>query len=110
MPNWFGIPENELLRIRNRDKKCVYCQKNMIYPYNIKNHQDSATIEHLSPYPPFYWKDGMKIKNITICCGSCNSSRWTKNLKDRFKTDYCKKYNINKNTVAEPVKEYLKTT
>lgn len=108
MSNWFGIPEKKLLKIRNRDKKCVYCQKNMIYPYANKNHQDSATIEHLSPHPPFYWKDWMKIDNITICCGSCNSSRGQKELTDRFKTDYCKKYNINENTVAEPVKKYLK--
>jgi 5-methylcytosine-specific restriction endonuclease McrA len=51
----------------------------------------------------------MKIENIVICCGSCNSSRWTKELKDRFKTDYCKEYNINEITVATSVEKYLET-
>ena len=108
MTNKFGIPENELMRIRARDKNCVYCHKSMINPYNSNNHGDSATIEHLSPVPPFYWKEGMKIENIVICCGSCNSSRGIKKLIDWFKTKYCTDRNINEETVAKPVQEYLK--
>ena len=107
MANQFGIPENELQKIRNRDKKCVYCHKIMINPYNSKNHKDSATIEHLNPLPPFYWKEGMQIENITICCGSCNSSRGAKKLYDWFKTKYCVERNINENTISNPVKKYL---
>jgi hypothetical protein len=108
MTNNFGIPKNELLIIRARDKTCIYCHKIMINPYNSNNHGDSATIEHLSPVQPFYMKDGMKIENIAICCGSCNSSRSSKKLRDWFKTKYCIDKNINENTVAEPVKDYLK--
>lgn len=107
MVNVFGIPEKELEKIRARDKRCVYCHKKMIYPYDSNNYSDSATIEHLSPFKPFYWNEGMKIENIAICCGSCNSSRGSKRLLDWFKTDYCKIKNINENTVAAPVKDYL---
>jgi len=108
MASNFGIPENELLKIRARDKKCVYCHKEMINPFNPKNRNDSATFEHLSPIKPFYWKDGLQIKNVAICCGCCNSSRGAKRLLDWFKTKYCIDNNINENTVASPVKEYLK--
>ena len=107
MANKFGIPNNELLKIRARDKKCVYCHKLMINPFDSSNYGDSATIEHLSPFKPFYWNEGMKIENIAICCGSCNSSRGSKRLLDWSKTKYCITRNINVNTVADPVKKYL---
>ena len=107
MTNKFGIPEIELKKIRSRDKKCVYCHKLMIYPYIHKNHNDSATIEHLNDEEPFYWKEGLQISDITICCGECNSSRNDKTLLDWFNTKYCIDKNINENTVAEPVKKYL---
>jgi 5-methylcytosine-specific restriction endonuclease McrA len=109
MPNSYGIPESELEKIRARDKKCVYCGKQMIDPYDPKNHADSATIEHLSPIRPFYWHEGMKIDNIVICCGACNSSRSSMRILHWFKTGYCKNHNINEKTVARPVKEYLKS-
>jgi len=32
MANQFGIPEEELAKIRARDRNCVYCHKRMIYP------------------------------------------------------------------------------
>jgi len=108
MTNKFGIPEKELQKVRVRDKRCVYCHKMMINPYNSNNYGDSATIEHLSPIPPFYWKDGMQIENTSICCGSCNSSRGIKKLSDWFRTKYCIDRNISEDTVSNPVKEYLK--
>lgn len=107
MTNKFGIPPEKLQKVRERDKICVYCHKEMVFPYNRKDHSNSATIEHLSPVPPFYWKDGMQIDNITICCGSCNSSRGIKELDKWFKTEYCLKRNINENSIADPVKIYL---
>lgn len=106
MANIFGIPEEELSKIRVRDKRCVYCHKKMI-PYDKSKHRDSATIEYLNEKPPFHWKDGLKIDDIVMCCGSCNSSRGKKNLLDWVKTEYCRTRNINENTVADPVKKYL---
>lgn len=64
---------------------------------------DKATIEHLSNDGPFNEKS-----NIAICCGSCNASRGVKELFDWFKTAYCVERNINEETVAEPVKEYIR--
>ncbi len=58
MANKFGIPEKELLKIRARDKKCVYCHKKMFFPYNSCVGKDCATIEHLNFDGPFYLKDG----------------------------------------------------
>jgi hypothetical protein len=103
----FGIPYNELLKVRSRDKQCVYCHKEMIYPFTHNKQRDCATIEHLNFKKPFYWKEGLQIKDIAICCGGCNSSRGAKKLSDWFKTEYCIARNINEKTVAEPVKEYL---
>ena len=104
--NKYLIPDEALGRIRLRDKLCVYCQKEMIFPYDPKRATDSATIEHLSPEPPFYCPD-MKIDNIVICCGACNSSRGTKQLRDWFRTNYCLEKGICEDKVAQPVKEYL---
>lgn len=45
MTNKLEIPEEVEMRIRQRDKLCVYCGKKMIYPYDSNRRQDSATIE-----------------------------------------------------------------
>jgi hypothetical protein len=107
MPNSFGIPEDELMKIRGRDKECVYCHKKMIYPFVSDKRGDCATIEHLNFEGPFYWDDGLRIEDIVICCGQCNSSRGTKRLLDWFGMKYCISNNINEKTIADPVKEYL---
>ncbi|MBA4313162.1 MAG: HNH endonuclease [Chlorobiaceae bacterium] len=107
MTNKYGIPSDELLRIRARDKNCVYCHKEMIFPFIPKKHKDCATIEHLNFDGPFYWDEDLQIEDVVICCGSCNSSRGAKKLSEWFRTKYCIARNINENTVADPVKEYL---
>jgi disulfide oxidoreductase YuzD len=48
-------------------------------------------------------------KNIARCCASCNSSKGTKKLTDWLESNYCKKKNINENTVAPIVKNALNT-
>jgi hypothetical protein len=47
-------------------------------------------------------------ENIARCCVACNSSKGTKSLYDRLQSNYCKKRGINKDTVAEVVKEALR--
>ena len=103
----YGIPDNILAEITERDKSCVYCRKNMIYPYDVQNRRDSATIEHLNSEPPFHWCHGLREDGIVMCCGSCNSSRGIKKLNEWFKSQYCIDRKINADTVAEPVKRYL---
>ena len=70
------------------------------------------TIEHLNEKPPFYWQQGLKEEGLAICCGSCNSSRSNKTLRDWFRTSYCTErvVPINGTTVTEPVKRYLQST
>lgn len=110
MANRFGFSEEELKPIRDRDINCVYCDKPMIHPWISNNRCDSATVEHLREVGPFYKKDGLKIDGLVICCGSCNSSRGIFTLADWFKKEYCIKNNINKDTIANPIKKYLKKT
>lgn len=64
---------------------------------------DWYSIEHLNYLPP--WNNP---KTVTICCWSCNSSRGNKKLMNWFKTQYCLDRNINENTVAEPVRKYIR--
>jgi hypothetical protein len=103
MANQYGLPEEELNKIRARDKACVYCGKVMIYPFAAKRQGDSATIEHLNYLPP--WNNP---KTVAMCCGRCNSSRSNMKLLDWFGTPYCVDKNINIKTVAEVVRQYLK--
>jgi len=102
MSNKYGIPEDELKVIRARDKTCVYCHKTMIDPGADGWRGDWATIEHLNYLPP--WNNPA---TVAICCWSCNASRGNKKLLDWFRAPYCMDKNINKKTVAEPVKKYV---
>jgi hypothetical protein len=109
----YGIPQEELDKVVARDTDCVYCHKKMIYPVDPNNYGDSATIEHLNYKEDWdsvssYLREGKPVPEIiAICCGSCNSSRSNKALLDWFKTSYCQERNINKETVAEVVKQYI---
>jgi len=69
---------------------------------------NQATIEHLNLDGPFDTSEGLKVEDVVICCCACNSSRGTKRLLDWFKSDYCVSRHINEDTVAEPVKKYLR--
>ncbi len=102
MPNNFGLPEERLEKIRARDVDCVYCHKKMVAPSDGGFRGDWATIEHLNHLPP--WNNP---STVAICCGSCNSSRGNKTLLEWFNMPYCLNKNINIETVAVPVKEYI---
>src|SRR5215510_485146 len=105
MSNRFGIPAEVEQKIRLRDSCCVYCGKR----FSGDSRQHMPTIEHLNERPPFYWQHGLREEGLAICCGSCNSSRGKKSLHDWFRTPYCKDRTIDGNTVAEPVKRYLRS-
>ena len=47
-------------------------------------------------------------ENIARCCVACNSSKGTKLLSAWIQSSYGKKRGINKDTVAEVVKETLR--
>lgn len=65
-----------------------------------------ATIEHFNNDGPM-----TKKYNLAICCRRCNSSKGAISLSAWFKTPYCgdRKKKITAKTVAQPVKEYLRS-
>ena len=103
MGNIYGLPEKELERIRARDKKCVYCHKKMADPKSDAWRGDWATIEHLNHLPPWNNPD-----TVAICCSSCNSSRGNKTIISWFESRFCKEKNISLESVAKPVRDYVK--
>lgn len=103
MKNKYGLPEDKLDQVAERDKDCVYCHKKMIFPWTNDNRRDSATIEHLNHLPP--WDN---VKSVTMCCGSCNSSRGALPLRKWFERKYCTDRDINEKTVAKVVKSYIR--
>ena len=110
----FGILQQQLDAIVERDKDCVYCHKIMISPYNTTKRADSVTIEHLNHRADWNSVQDFNSRNlpvypiIALCCGACNSSRGSKPLLTWFQTSYCKNRNINPDSVSEVVKEYIK--
>lgn len=107
------IHQDQLDRIVTRDSDCIYCHKKMIMPFDSKNRNDSATIEHLNHRMDWYSVQDFNSKNlpvdsiIGICCGACNSSRGSLPIIKWFETSYCKARNINKSTVSKVVQEYV---
>jgi len=103
LSNIYGLPEKDLDLVRKRDRRCVYCHKEMAKPNTNAWRGDWATIEHLNHLRP--WDNP---KTIAICCGSCNSSRGKKPLLEWFQSSYCIERNISLATVAQPVLDYIK--
>ena len=102
--NRWGIPAWLEEEVKARDKVCVYCGVQMIerMPQG-GSRRTVATWEHII-------NDASIVtpENIARCCAACNSSKGTKDLADWMKSNYCKKRGINKDTVAEIVKQALK--
>ena len=102
MKNRYGLPEDKVDAVRQRDTRCVYCHKKMYKPSASIARKDWATIEHFNHIPP--WDDP---STIGICCFSCNASRGNKRIMEWFRTTYCKERNITPAAVAHPVLEYI---
>ena len=112
MSNSYGIPPEIEKKIRDDDKKCVYCQKEMKKFSKVGKRSDMATVEHFREKGPFYWKEGLKEEDIGICCCSCNSSRGILKLSDWFGKPYCadRAKPINENTVSKKVRYFILRT
>lgn len=103
--NRWGIPDWLEQEVKERDKACVYCGTQLIDQMPSSGPRTSvATWKHII-------NDACIItpENIARCCVPCNSSKGTKTLTDWIQSSYCKKRGINKDTVAEVVKETLRT-
>lgn len=106
MVNKYGLPEDKLKEIRERDQQCVYCGEEFEDPKTGGSYCKQATIEHLNFEKP--WNNP---ETVAYCCRSCNSSRRDKKLEYWFKKPYCtnRRKPINEETVADPVKDYIRS-
>lgn len=109
------IPQKDLDFVIARDKVCVYCKNKMKLfgdkGYDNRNRRSVEHLNHLSDVDSvgYYISKGWSVSDIiAMCCGSCNSIRWNKSLREWFKSDYCVSRNINIETVAEVVRNYFK--
>jgi hypothetical protein len=102
MKDW-GIPHLLQEEVRERDKACVYCGVPMIDKMPPSGRRRSvATWEHIINDETI-----INRENIARCCVACNSSKGTKKLSHWMQSSYCRKRGINKDTVAEVVKNAL---
>ena len=102
MANRWGIPKDVEEFVITRDSKCVYC--GIEFSNNNDSYKSKSSWEHIV--------NDIRIKgidNISLCCMSCNASKGAKLIEDWLKSDYCKSKEITEETVAEVVKEAIKT-
>lgn len=101
--NSWNIPDWLEKEVIERDTHCVYCGVKMLDKMpKHGSRKNVATWEHIINDASIINRD-----NIARCCSSCNSSKGTKLLSDWINSDYCKKNDINKDTVAPIIKRAL---
>lgn len=102
--NSWGIPAWLEEEVKKRDKTCVYCGVKMVERMpSCGPRKNEATWEHIINNASIVTRE-----NIARCCVACNASKGTKKLSDWIESSYCKKRGINKDTVAEVIKEALR--
>jgi hypothetical protein len=102
MPNRWGIPIEIEALVINRDRACVYCGIRFIE--SDPDRKTKKTWEHIINDMR---KNGSD--NIALCCGSCNASKGNRALEVWLKSKYCVTKAINYDTVAQVVKNHLKS-
>jgi hypothetical protein len=103
--NQWNIPDWLEAEVRERDRYCVYCGIEMIESMPLHAPRKTvATWEHIINDETIITRE-----NIARCCVACNSSKGTKKLSDWMQSSYCNNRGIKKNTVAQIVKNALKT-
>jgi 5-methylcytosine-specific restriction endonuclease McrA len=94
IPSWL---EKEVIE---RDQNCVYCRN----PFGSVSGKGSlSSWEHIINDAKIVTRE-----NIVLCCRSCNSSKGAKLFATWLESAYCKRREINSDTVAEIVKRALK--
>ena len=102
--NRWGIPDWLEKEVKERDKTCVYCGKELTDKTPPPGSSKArATWEHIINDARIVTRD-----NIARCCNACNSSKGTKQLVDWINSRYCKGRGISEDSVADVVKKALK--
>jgi|SRR5215472_285666 len=94
----YRIPDRVMTEVMRRDRVCVYCK----LKFKALSRGSKASWEHADGNSVKH----PKISNISLCCGSCNSSRRTSFAK-WFASPYCRERNISRQTVAPVIQRYL---
>ena len=103
MPNRWRIPKWLEEEVRARDKNCVYCRVEMLQKAPRGSPRKTvATWEHIINDARIVTRE-----NVALCCAGCNSSKGQKVLADWLQSTYRAKRGVNKNTVAQIVKDAL---
>jgi 5-methylcytosine-specific restriction endonuclease McrA len=98
--NRWNIPVGLEKEIVERDRQCVYCGN----PFGSGTGKGSfASWEHIINDAKIVTRE-----NIALCCRSCNSSKGAKLLATWLESDYCKRREISRESVADVVKCALK--
>jgi hypothetical protein len=97
----YDIPGPVVRHVVRRDKSCVYCK--LRFRIGARSRNNLASWEHMDDYSIKH----PKVWNTALCCGCCNTSRGPKGLAEWFDSAYCRKNNINRQTVARVIRRYL---
>ena len=100
MANRWGIPKSVESYVKKRDTRCVYCGQR--FQEKPESRKQKASWEHIVNDIRINGTD-----NISLCCLSCNASKGAKPLEDWLKSDYCKRNNIDEDSVAQVVKDAI---
>lgn len=102
--NKWGIPEWLEKKVRERDKKCVYCGEELLEKMPAQgSSKELASWEHIV-------NDARIItaENIALCCLACNASKGSKHLSDWMQSAYCRRKGISRDSVADIINDALK--
>ena len=97
MGNKWGIPKKIEEYVLKRDLSCVYC--GVDFSINHESRKTKPTWEHIVNDILITSKE-----NIALCCTSCNASKGAKLLEVWIESSYCKSKRVNKDNVAQVVK------
>jgi hypothetical protein len=105
MANRWSITDSHEREVRVRDKNCVYCRIEMVEKVPRGTPRSAvATWEHI-----INGARNTTRENIALCCCGCNASKGQKTLEGWLRSAYCAKRGITEDTVAQIVKDALRT-
>jgi hypothetical protein len=98
--NRWRIPAWLEATVRERDTHCIYCRVEFV---KDAAHGKRGSWEHIVNDARI-----VTLENIALCCRACISSKGQKDLVAWLDSGYCKRLGISAETVAEPIKAFLK--
>jgi len=101
--NRWNIPDWLEREIIERDRSCVYCRVRFVEGGAAR--RQKASWEHIINDERIITRE-----NVARCCVGCNASKGTKDLARWLQSPYCKARRITHESVAEVVRNALRST